>query len=48
MYIGKIKSLSVVKFSWLFPYLSDFHAAVTDLVELIYLNSLLVDTTSLL
>ena len=49
MYISKIESPSVAQLSWVFPYLSDFHAAAyVDLVELIYLNDLLDDTTSLL
>ena len=49
MYISKIKSVSVAQLSWVFPYLSDFHAAAyVDLIERIYLNDLIDDTTSLL
>ena len=49
MYISKIESPSVAQLSWVFPYLSDFHAAAyVDLIERIYLNDLLDDTTSLL
>ena len=49
MYISKIKILSGAQLSWAFPYLSDCPAALyVNFVELIYLNDLLDDTTSLL
>ena len=49
MYMSKIKSPSVAQLSRAFPYLSDCHAALyVNLIELIYLNDLLDDTTSLL
>ena len=47
MYISKIESPSVAQLSWVFPYLFEFHAAAyVDLIERIYLNDLLDDTTS--